>query len=474
MSDDQLFFNGVDAESGEYLTPPIRVRDLAAMIRLEGPASGGVAAHLAELRRRHQSEDDHLGVLFGDPDDIRSAAWGLIVPHDLNGAVLDALEPLLRLRREQAGERYKLLTVEPGESKERFLRRHGMGPSVADPRKVPYYLLIVGGPDKISFSFQYELDVSYAVGRVDFDTPDQYASYAASVVAAEAGGDSPPRRAHFFGVRNAGDTPTALSSSRLVGPLRDDLRELSDWQIGDDVGGSATKSRLYELLVGTEAPPVLFTASHGLGTSGTRQRDVQGALLCQNWPGPLKKRGAIREEHYLAGHDISGETPVRTRIVFAFACFSGGTPDVTEFPNAASAERPVLAEHSFVARLPQQLLGNPAGGALAFVGHVDRAWSYSFLWQGVDPQVTSFTGTLLALFNGSRLGNALEAMNARYAELSTMVTSRIDQSRRSLKVVDEADLLRLWTANNDARSYVVLGDPAVRICQPRHGQAAPV
>jgi hypothetical protein len=465
--DSLLVLNGIDVDTGDYLTPQLALADVAGALRRDPTPPPGVR----ELRRRRQDDEDHFGVVYGrDPQDLASVGWGVVIPPDLDPAVLEALDPLLRLRGEQAGDLFQRLEVRPGEDKEEFLARYGMGPSVADPRKVPYYLLLAGSPDQIPFDVQYQLGVSYAVGRLDLEDPEACAAYAASVVAAERSLDAPAedvptslaRRLHLFAPRNPADRATALSASRLVEPLHEELRDAARaWQIGTDIGAGATRARLEDLLTGPQAPDLLFTASHGVGGTAAH-RDLAGALLCQDWPGPLAARGPVDEGQYLAAHHLPAATPVGPRVVFSFACFGAGTPHVSDYPGGPDGGGE-LAATGFTARLPQRLLGAPAGGALAFVGHVDRAWSCSFLWKGLAAQVTPFQSTLLALMDGARLGSAMESLTSRYAEIATELTRRMDGFRRYGKRIDDADLVGLWTATHDARAYVVLGDPAVRV-----------
>ena len=130
--------------------------------------------------------------------------------------------------------------------------------------------------------------------------------------------------------------------------------------------------------------------------------------------------------------------------------------DFTDAP-AASADQP------FVARLAQLLLSHPRGGCLAFVGHVDRAWNCSFLWKGVKPRILPFTSTFEAFLAGAPLGMAMEYVSARYATTASELTSLLHEIRAYGRVVDDRELAQLWLATNDARNFLIVGDPAIRL-----------
>ena len=481
MTDENLICNGVNGATGEYLLPAMSARQIseiaqsASSVPESGSSRAGMGRHFAALKRWvARIGRDHLGPREGiDSRDLSQTGWGVIFAQDGDPAVAEALGALLDHRQRQANlgkeQGFRVFAGEDGyrsgEEKWDFLNRHGAGFGPADPANVPYYLLLVGSPEAIPFRFQYELDVEYAVGRLDLASAEDYAAYAAAVVAAEDRVEPRPRAA-FFGVRNPDDQTTQQSADFLVEPLAETIElEQPLWQVDLLLDEQATKSRLSDLLGGDQTPTFLFSASHGVGFphDHPRQLSHQGSVLCQDWPGPRAwTRKGIPQDHYLAADDIGGDARLGGLVAFHFGCYGAGTTRFDDYAHRTEGAAKLRAPHDFVAELPRRLLGHPGGGALAVVAHVEQCWGYSYLGMQGGEQLQTFESTLKRLFEGHPVGSAMEYFNRRYAEISTALSAEL-KSLRYGKQPDDRKLARLWTAENDARSYIVLGDPAVRL-----------
>jgi len=335
--DEQLIFNGINAETGDYFFPTLTPRQASQAV-LHGLAS---KQDQATLTWRAARAKGHLGVMEGiDPKKIAESGWAVLIGDGVPAEHIEALQPLFRLRKDQAGDRYQVYSTndgtqwKPGQSKNDWLieQKAGAG-GLVNPTKVPYYVLLVGSPEQIPFEFQYQLDVQYAVGRIHFDTAAEYANYASSVVAAEKGQISLARTAAFWGPRREDDKPTKLSSSLLVKPMHEWAAALNNgWAHTYYEPERSTRAQALDLLGGKDTPAFLLTASHGAcrfkGSPG--QREQMGALVCQDWPG--KGKGVEFRDCIVAGEDIPPDAKLAGLIAMTFACFGGGTPAMNEFP----------------------------------------------------------------------------------------------------------------------------------------------
>jgi len=397
---------------------------------------------------------------------LSEMGWGVIFAANADPALREALSELLDHRRAQATQNHEDYYEEymgedgyrPGDTMQDFLQRHTISIGLINPSEVPYYLLIVGDPESIPYEFQYQLDTKYAVGRIYFETLEEYTHYARSVVKAETSGVDRPRQVTFFGVVNPDDNGTRLSSKYLVEPLYKHISEVApEWETGIFTGDAATKAQLARLLGGDQTPGFLFTASHGMDFSldSPKQLTRQGALVCQDWPGPRNK---IFEDFYFAAEDVDEDAQLSGLIVFSFASYSAGMSKYDDYSLATSYTRTQVARSAFVAQLPQQLLGHPKGGVLAFIGQLGPGWGYSFLKSNGEQTIAgTFHRAVDQMLAGYPVGAAMEPFNQRYAELSAELSTLL------LDVNYNYRTSKQFIMTLDARDYVIVGDPAVRL-----------
>jgi hypothetical protein len=211
----------------------------------------------------------------------------------------------------------------------------------------------------------------------------------------------------------------------------------------------------YEAADGREEPPsgfdyrVLRRGSYYSGASAAR--------------GGFRRVNRTSSEHYFTAPDVPPDGHIQGMITFHFACYSAATPTTDQFLHKSGETPPVIADQPFIAALQKALLSHPRGGALACIGHVERAWGYSIVSPGAGPQLLPFRSTLGRILTGQPVGYSIRDFNERYAALSTTLSSLLEELRYNPNVISDLDLASRWIERNDAEGYMVIGDPAVQL-----------
>jgi hypothetical protein len=493
-SERTIYFNGINGASGKHLTR-WKLPEVLRSARLEQTRSDAEQKLMQALGKSRKP-----GAALPLPFDVKAenvakAGWAVIFGPNTAHDVKQALEPLLKHRKSRvAPDRYKEFDYCKEETAQQWLLRHGAAWGTISPSKVPYYLLLIGGPESIPFKFQYQLDIEYAVGRLAFPKAEEYGCYARHLVDYEkAASVVPSREIVYWATRHNNLDATAMSADWLVKLLYEGRpatpEEAEELAIAKVLGFTsqllfgkdATRSRLLDILhpaAGAAPPTVLFTASHGLGWPPDHERHetAQGALLCQDYPGFGLP---VQPSHYVAANDITDQARMHGMVAFLFACFGGGTPEFNDYLYEGDhdcnflyeAKRPErIAAKPFISALPRRLLAHPNGSVLGVVGHTERAWGYSIRpldssfqpLAGVGPQLAPFRNFLGALLGGMPIGHAMKDLNERAAILAAGLLDQLDPRREADPPFD-SDLAWTWVERNDARNYVLLGDPAARL-----------
>jgi hypothetical protein len=190
-------------------------------------------------------------------------------------------------------------------------------------------------------------------------------------------------------------------------------------------------------------------------TDPAAQREGQGALLSQAW----EKGTPPTPDQYFRGGDLPADTSVHGMIHFLFSCYGGGCPARDTYERGADSKPIPLMADPITARLPQRLL---AKGALAVLAHIDRAWAFSFQTDRGLSQVQDFRSVMELLLSGQRIGQATDGFNRRWSLLGSELQMLVEE-REATGAVPVTSLANRWVARDDARNYLILGDPAVRL-----------
>jgi hypothetical protein len=300
-------------------------------------ASGTVSKET--IKGKANSDAAGFGMVGGElvADDLEQAGWAVMFGPSVEKSIRTNLSPLIEHRKKQVGDDTLFKILDPPAPKQSAADwLHSQGTSmnnVVDPSKgVPYYVLIVASPEDVSFQFQYELDLYWAVGRLWLEDAVAFERYAQSVIAYETQSKVPSSRkiVLFTPDYNGKDNGASkLLCDNLMNPLISSPVGLKQkFKIQSFVGASATKGKLNDIFSGSDpegTPALLFSGSHGLLKLPNSKElgDAQGAIVCQDWKGDPNPPLA---DTYYAAWDLPKDAKVHGMVHFLFDCYGVGWP----------------------------------------------------------------------------------------------------------------------------------------------------
>lgn len=428
---------------------------------------GGLRDKLADLRgeasERAREKEKVKPTVRGappkkDPANPAVGKWAIVTLIDDAEKAREALAPLLKHREPwlwqppEGGSPGLLSFSKPAtQSVDRWIKRL----REASAFKPPYYLLLVGGPDRIPFEVQHAFDLAFATGRIDVsDTPggpfswNAVRAYAEKVVRYETGKIPVDPRALLYSF--ATDGATQESHATLSAPL---AAHLGEAKVARLFGADATTANLCNALRG-RSPAVVVTTSHGI-----------------EFPCDPLEWGALTDSLFATsasavpfGASVAGQAPrlAAGAIVFAFACFSAGVPRVSAHQKLVEQVDEVISGAPFTAPLPRAWLGKPEG-PVAFAGHVDRATSHSFRTTKRGEDADPFFHFADWLLEGEgTLGQAMSTFHERAGDAATDLANILSIARSGEAKRSPASVVEAWVRFHDYAGYILLGDPAIR------------
>lgn len=417
-----------------------------------------------------------------EPDDVLPPIWGVIAPEGSEGDRLLALvAPLIAAREAAQGRKAPVYRVPKARGP------MTLGEALAWRRDVfdgcwnlgldrATFQLVLGDLDQVPFAIQEVQSIDGFVGRLCFPDEAGYGAYVDKVLRAARA----PRRGPGRVVMHAAHDGSAALDIGVAGLFQPGEAMLRAELEGGRLAASSLLAHAAPMQPGKALlldrasaadPGVLFTLSHGLGAppegwrSADEQRASQGAMQ-------------LGSEAQLNGDDLATGRFMPDGLWLMFACFGAGTPAESVYAHwlaqlrrgrqPTDLTRTLAMGAPFIARLPQKVLANP-DGPLAFVGHVDLAWTHSFRDSEDPDQVRAgrFMRVLASALAGDPVGIAFQQLARSVLEADReLIAAYAQQAAAGAGAALDADAVQravLWMRRQDLAGFILLGDPAATL-----------
>jgi hypothetical protein len=422
--------------------------------------------------------EDELHFLEPPKHDLRDwrdpeVGWGMVLADSQDFSTAqkrdhaDVPEPLRDLLRDRTGA--PVFHFVPDRNSHGYLHNYTTGEDLrVDAAKtgvgsgcLPYYLLICGTPRQVPWTFQYVLNTSRAVGRLDLEN-DAMHNYVAALRRDWSGAEARANRAVVWAVDHGAKDITRLMRAVIAKMVYQDLAADPDIKDNalffDGLAGPAGAPELIAALARLN-PALVVTTSHGM-TGPLNDRD---ALRAQLGLPVDQRRKLLRPEDLLRAWQPDGA------IWYAHACCSAGGDSESSFrglvqpgSTVGRALEQVAGLGALTAPLPRALLG-ASRPLRAFIGHVEPTCDVTLYEKETSQPLTNTICNALYynLFDTDRQPVGM-AFRSWYMRTSTLLT-RLELAGRGPAPTrpDPDTLINCRLSANDVRSLVILGDPTV-------------
>jgi hypothetical protein len=449
--------------------------ELSAYASDSGPVSGELSPSWKVWGSRGQMLTEQKPLAPTDPAADRDwsdpeVGWGVVladddtVPVADRAVAADAPEPVRRLLAARPGSPVLRYRAELGTDR---LRRYYPDGSMEPPEvgvsvfgtgrgRLPRYLLIIGGPDRVPWRLQLALNRRHFVGRLDL-SEEGLTRYVDALLTDWSGATADPTQAVVWSTSH--DSMTQKMDVTVAAQVSSSLATDSELTVHRVTGGAATGDSLGATL-SAHQPALLLTSSHGMtGPLGdaTAMRAQLGLPVGQD-------RKPLDPTALLSAWDPYGA------VWIAQACCSAGSNLGTSYDGLLSegtlayqVVHGVAGLGPQTSPLPRQLLGAERP-LRAFVGHVEPTFDWTLFIPDTGQHVvtTMVRGIYPGLFQRRPLGLTLAdyyaGVGSLYGKLSDAqrdVDNAVEGAR------DRATYYKLTAL--DRESLVVLGDPTVMV-----------